>query len=1206
MTHLSNFIFSFSLIAALSLSSLGLMAQCETEFGIEEKSYFDNIARRAQLKNDRDDIVYVPIVFFIEMNAGVPVYNEANLDAVLLECNTWFASADLILETCGEPIFYEAGEGYTGINNVLRVNIAASYSGCGVNYGYGPNITINPNCSRPFDEILAHEVGHALGLPHTHGYTNTGTTDELVDGSNCETGGDHFCDTPADPNLLNYINSSCTYTGNIVDANGDAYVPNTHNLMSYTYSHCPDHFSGQQGERMHDVAEGYEFNCCFVTLPESENIQVCLNTSGTFTVVGTADEYRWYEDAGADEPFFIGSSFTTEDLEETVSYYVTAFQGCETEKVKVTAEVVPAAGVLSQATFLSSQFISNGQGEGGGVGGLIWYQHVVPTDSLLYVVVGNNSLWSYNGEIDGSDLIAEIDLFGGTSVSSIASGDGQLIMGLNDWNASPELWVSDGTTLGTQQIFAFDAALYVYTNYNLHPCDGGFIFSMVRQEGHAELWKTDGTALGTSIVLDLPETNGYQNFDFTTFNGKVYFVAEANGHGIELWSTDGTVVGTSEVKDIHPSGDSYADIWTDLNGALYFSADDGINGAELWKTDGTEVNTELLIDISADGSGGISNVTREGNYLCFTANDGFSGSEPWISDGTAQGTFQMGDINPEGNSFPQAFTFCFDKIYFGAQTASGFHPNLFVFDPELEELSVVREFNQEGYSGVDEIFCFDDALYFRASIGVNNLELWRSDGTLSGTNPLAEIHPDYGSWPVHFLSFKDKVYFQADDGTNGSQFWKIDEPHFHICQGENIVLHAGNPEGVINWYDQEDGGSILASDTSYDTGILNESTSFYADVTIDGCTSNRTQFEVELVSIESLTFDTFLCNGQLTEIAVVPNVVNDEFEYAVNGESQSSGVFSEVSAGNYTVSLLASESCLIEEEIEIIDVLNPSITLTTLDPLCFGEATGSIEIVASGGYGVHTFSLDGAAAVEQVLFEAVPAGGHNLVLIDDSGCQFDTTFFSLEQPDEIVVEVIQTSIGCAGDCLGEFSASANGGVVATDYSFHWYDSEGTALDSTAVIADLCAGDYSLQIMDDNLCVIQLNDLPAEVAEPGLWYADNDADGYGDNTINLIDCLQPIGYVSLDGDCDDSNDAIHPGALGQGDAVDADCDGNIDQTETTCPGDYNFDGLINAIDLLILLGNYGCDQDCLLDANGDDTVDTSELLLFLGSFGQICL
>jgi hypothetical protein len=144
MTHLSNFIFSFSLIAALSLSSLGLMAQCETEFGIEEKSYFDNIARRAQLKNDRDDIVYVPIVFFIEMNAGVPVYNEANLDAVLLECNTWFASADLILETCGEPIFYEAGEGYTGINNVLRVNMPRLILGAESIMGMAPILRSTP------------------------------------------------------------------------------------------------------------------------------------------------------------------------------------------------------------------------------------------------------------------------------------------------------------------------------------------------------------------------------------------------------------------------------------------------------------------------------------------------------------------------------------------------------------------------------------------------------------------------------------------------------------------------------------------------------------------------------------------------------------------------------------------------------------------------------------------------------------------------------------------------------------------------------------------------------------------------------------------------------------------------------------------------------------------------------------------------------
>lgn len=1198
------FTYTIATFIALTITFSGLMAQCETEFGLEDKSYFDNIARRAQTKVNRDDIVYVPIAFYIEMNGGVPVYNESNIPAVLLECNTWFASADLILETCSDPIFYEAGEGYTTINNVLNVNIAASYSGCGVNYGYGPNITINPNCNRPFDEILGHELGHALGLPHTHGYTNTGTTTELVDGSNCETAGDHFCDTPADPNLLNYITSSCVYTGNLVDANGDQYVPNTHNLMSYTYSHCPDHFSEEQSERMHDVAEGYEFNCCLVAMPEVESIQVCSNTSGTFEVVGVADEFRWYDEPEADEAFFVGSSFTTENLEETISFYISAFQGCETDKVKATAEVVPAVGVLSQSTFLSSAFISNGQGDGG-VGGFLWYQHIVPTDSLIYVVVGNNSLWAYNGELNGSELVADVDIAGGTTVSSVGKGEGQLVLGLNDWNAFPELWMSDGTGVGTEQIFAFDTALYAYSNYNLHAFGDEFIFSMVRQEGHAELWKTDGTNQGTSKMLEFPETNGYQDFDFTTFNGKVFFIAEANGHGLELWSTDGTVVGTSEVKDINPSGSSNAQIWTSLNGALYLSADDGINGAELWKTDGTTDNTELLIDISADGSGGISNVGRHGNHLCFTANDGFSGSEPWISDGTAEGTFQIADINASGSSFPQAFTFCLGKIFFGAQPTTGFHPDLFGYDPVSEELTVVREFNQEGYSGIDEIFSFNDALYFRASIGVNNLELWRSDGTLSGTHPLAEIHPEFSSWPTDFLSFQDKVYFQANDGTNGTQFWKIDEPHFHICQGENIVLQAGNPEGAISWYDEENGGSLLGSGPTYDTGVLNESTSYYADLTVEGCTSTRTQFEVELVSIDDIDFDELLCEGELSEITIIPNVINTDFQYGLNEVSQSDGVFTDVAGGEYTISVQVSESCVIEEEIEIVDVDTPVISMTLDDPLCFGEASGSIEIDASGGYGVHFFSLDDGDPLEQELFEDLAAGAHHFLLTDESGCQYDTSYFSLEQPEEIVVDLIQSAIGCAGDCLGGFSASANGGVIATDYSFHWYDSEGISLDSTSVIAELCEGDYSLHVTDDNLCLIQLNELAIEVTEPGLWYIDIDADGYGDEAVNMTDCLQPTGYVSEAGDCDDTNDAIHPGAMGQGDAVDADCDGNIDQTETSCPGDYNFDGLVNASDLLILLSSFGCNQDCLLDANGDDQVDTSELLLFLSSFGQIC-
>ncbi|MEO8591406.1 MAG: M43 family zinc metalloprotease, partial [Flavobacteriales bacterium] len=82
--------------------------------------------------------------------------------------------------------------------------------------------------------VLAHEVGHLLGLPHTH---DALFEPELVDGSNCTIGGDQICDTPADPNLslpgmMNYFN--CTYIGTGTDANGDAYTPQTTNIMCYS------------------------------------------------------------------------------------------------------------------------------------------------------------------------------------------------------------------------------------------------------------------------------------------------------------------------------------------------------------------------------------------------------------------------------------------------------------------------------------------------------------------------------------------------------------------------------------------------------------------------------------------------------------------------------------------------------------------------------------------------------------------------------------------------------------------------------------------------------------------------------------------------------------------------------------------------------------------------------------------------------------
>jgi hypothetical protein len=88
--------------------------------------------------------------------------------------------------------------------------------------------------------IFGHEMGHCLGLYHTHEKYN-GSQESVtrnVGNScyNCHIEGDLCCDTPADyPNSDNYTNSvSCVYSRNFDNSCDDLrYNPSTINIMSY-------------------------------------------------------------------------------------------------------------------------------------------------------------------------------------------------------------------------------------------------------------------------------------------------------------------------------------------------------------------------------------------------------------------------------------------------------------------------------------------------------------------------------------------------------------------------------------------------------------------------------------------------------------------------------------------------------------------------------------------------------------------------------------------------------------------------------------------------------------------------------------------------------------------------------------------------------------------------------------------------------------
>ncbi len=85
------------------------------------------------------------------------------------------------------------------------------------------------------------------------------------------------------------------------------------------------------------------------------------------------------------------------------------------------------------------------------------------------------------------------------------------------------------------------------------------------------------------------------------------------------------------------------------------------------------------------------------------------------------------------------------------------------------------------------------------------------------------------------------------------------------------------------------------------------------------------------------------------------------------------------------------------------------------------------------------------------------------------------------------------------------------------------------------------------------CTRNLPDTPTPPAcTAETWYADSDGDGFGSETTASA-CEAPDGYIPTTGDCDDADPTINPGALEACNGYDDNCNGLVDDEESSVTG-----------------------------------------------------
>jgi ELWxxDGT repeat protein len=176
-----------------------------------------------------------------------------------------------------------------------------------------------------------------------------------------------------------------------------------------------------------------------------------------------------------------------------------------------------------------------------------------------------------------------------------------------------------------------------------------------------------------------------------------------------------------------------------------------------------------------------SNLTNVNGTLYFAADDGVHGRQLWKSDGSPTRTILVKEL-PVDSEGPDWLTAVGNSLFFvadGGGSISNFNikgRELWKSDGTATGTKLVKDVNGNNVdSFIEDLTNVNGTLFFTAVAPEVGRELWKSDGTTSGTVLVKDINAgSEGSNPQNLTVVGSNLFFSADDGLGGWQLYKSD------------------------------------------------------------------------------------------------------------------------------------------------------------------------------------------------------------------------------------------------------------------------------------------------------------------------------------------------------------------------------------------------------------------------------------------------